>query len=60
MRGSGAQSMDEHGMPLPKKFLSVSGERTFQYDDGLPSLPVPPLQETLAKYLQSGRLLPAL
>ncbi|XP_041478460.1 peroxisomal carnitine O-octanoyltransferase-like isoform X2 [Lytechinus variegatus] len=32
---------------------STQRERTFQYDEDLPSLPVPPLQQTLHKYLQS-------
>ena len=30
-------------------------ERTFQYDEDLPSLPVPSLQQTLQKYLESGK-----
>lgn len=30
-------------------------EPTFKYDEGLPSLPVPPLQQTLNKYLDSGK-----
>ncbi|XP_071504244.1 peroxisomal carnitine O-octanoyltransferase-like [Diadema antillarum] len=29
------------------------GEKTFHYDDDLPPLPVPPLQQTLHKYLES-------
>lgn len=29
-------------------------EQTFQYDDGLQSLPVPDLQHTLERYLDSG------
>lgn len=29
-------------------------EKTFQYDDQLPSLPVPTLQHTLERYLDSG------
>ncbi|KAJ8024587.1 Peroxisomal carnitine O-octanoyltransferase [Holothuria leucospilota] len=32
---------------------SIPGERTFQYEDSLPSLPLPPLQQTLHKYLES-------
>ena len=31
-------------------------ERTFQYDDDLPALPVPPLDQTLTKYLDAGML----
>ncbi|XP_046906155.1 peroxisomal carnitine O-octanoyltransferase isoform X2 [Hypomesus transpacificus] len=36
----------------------VSGspaERTFQYQSGLPSLPVPTLEDSLAKYLDAVR-----
>lgn len=33
---------------------ATSVERTFQYDDDLPSLPVPKLEDTLKKYLDSG------
>lgn len=29
-------------------------EKTFQYDEDLPSLPVPDLQHTLDRYLDSG------
>jgi len=46
----------DYGMPIPAMFLSDGEERTFQYDNSLPSLPVPPLDETLAKYLESGVL----
>lgn len=31
-----------------------SEERTFQYQDSLPSLPVPALDESLKKYLDAG------
>lgn len=44
----------DYGMPIPTLFLSDSEEKTFQYDKTLPSLPVPALAETLAKYLKSG------
>lgn len=30
-------------------------EKTFQYDQQLPSLPVPTLQHTLDRYLDSGK-----
>lgn len=43
----------DYGMPIPALFLSDSEEKTFQYDKTLPSLPVPALDETLAKYLKS-------
>lgn len=33
---------------------AVQKERTFQYQDSLPSLPVPPLEQTCHKYLESG------
>jgi len=42
-----------YGMPIPQQFLS-DDEKTFQHDESLPSLPVPPLQQTLSKYLDSG------
>jgi carnitine O-octanoyltransferase len=42
-----------YGMPLAFAFLSPDDERTFQYDDSLPSLPIPPLPQTLSKYLES-------
>lgn len=31
-------------------------ERTFQYQNSLPPLPVPPLEGSLAKYLDAGRM----
>jgi len=40
-------------MPIAEHFLS-DDEKTFQHDESLPSLPVPPLQQTLNKYLDSG------
>lgn len=38
---------------MEKEVLEPSEERTFQYQDFLPSLPVPPLDESLSKYLDS-------
>ncbi|NXG63258.1 OCTC octanoyltransferase, partial [Hemiprocne comata] len=38
---------------MEKQVLELSEERTFQYQDSLPSLPVPPLDESLSKYLDS-------
>jgi len=35
---------------------SVPKERMLQYQDSLPSLPVPPLEQTCRKYLESGTL----
>lgn len=35
-------------------FEAVPGEKTFQYEESLPSLPLPPLDQTLRKYLESG------
>ncbi|ELU17808.1 hypothetical protein CAPTEDRAFT_171816 [Capitella teleta] len=34
-------------------YLSKGEEKTFQYQDSLPSLPIPDLEHTLAKYLES-------
>lgn len=31
-------------------------ERTFQYQSSLPPLPVPPLEKSLSKYLDAGRI----
>jgi len=42
-----------YGMPIAEQFLS-DNDKTFQHDESLPSLPVPPLQQTLSKYLESG------
>ena len=42
-----------YGMPIAEQWLSED-EKTFQYDESLPSLPVPPLKQTLSKYLDSG------
>jgi len=42
-----------YGMPIAEVFLSED-EKTFEHDDSLPSLPVPPLHQTLSKYLDSG------
>ncbi|KAM9574576.1 peroxisomal carnitine O-octanoyltransferase [Guaruba guarouba] len=38
---------------MQKQVLESSEERTFQYQDFLPSLPVPPLDESLSKYLDA-------
>ncbi|NWH71350.1 OCTC octanoyltransferase, partial [Piaya cayana] len=38
---------------MEKQVMASSEERTFQYQDSLPSLPVPPLEESLSKYLDS-------
>ncbi|KAL5006497.1 hypothetical protein ScPMuIL_015303 [Solemya velum] len=37
----------------PMKLFVTDSEKTFQYDDGLPPLPLPPLHKTLQKYLDS-------
>jgi len=42
------------GMSMPKGFMNDE-EKTFQYQNQLPSLPIPNLSVTLAKYLDSGR-----
>jgi hypothetical protein len=36
-------------------YISSSGESTFQYDEDLPSLPLPSLSNTLNKYLDTVR-----
>lgn len=41
-------------MLLPGAFLTKENEKTFQYDNSLPSLPVPTLEHTLHRYLDSG------
>ncbi|NXH11674.1 OCTC octanoyltransferase, partial [Bucco capensis] len=38
---------------MEKQVLETPEERTFQYQDSLPSLPVPPLEESLSKYLDA-------
>lgn len=53
MSSSGSAGPPLYGMPIAEAFLSDE-EKTFQYDDSLPSLPVPPLHQTLSKYLDSG------
>ena len=40
-------------MEIPAQFVSKN-ERTFQHQDSLPSLPIPPLSHTITKYLESG------
>lgn len=45
---------DLKNMDIDAMFTSTS-EKTFQYDDQLPSLPVPTLQHTLDRYLDSVR-----
>ncbi|XP_005153004.2 peroxisomal carnitine O-octanoyltransferase [Melopsittacus undulatus] len=38
---------------MQKQVLASTEERTFQYQDFLPSLPVPPLDDSLSKYLDA-------
>ncbi|KAM5302946.1 peroxisomal carnitine O-octanoyltransferase isoform 1-T4 [Glossophaga mutica] len=38
---------------MENQLAKSTGERTFQYQDSLPSLPVPSLEESLKKYLES-------
>lgn len=40
----------------PDFLYTTEEEKTFQYQDSLPSLPLPPLEQTLRKYLDSGEL----
>ena len=46
--------MDLSESPDPELFFTTDDEKTFQYQDQLPSLPVPDLQHTLDRYLDSG------
>jgi len=43
-----------YGMPIAEQYVADDDEKTFQHDESLPSLPVPPLHQTLSKYLDSG------
>jgi len=43
---------EDHGMTIHKQYLSDI-EKTFQLEESLPSLPVPRLEHTLARYLDS-------
>jgi len=36
--------------------FTTTEHKTFQFDSDLPSLPVPPLQHTLERYLDSGKV----
>lgn len=40
---------------MEKQVQESAEERTFQYQSSLPSLPLPPLDESLSKYLESGK-----
>jgi len=51
---SGTAGPPLYGMPIAEQFLAYNSEKTFQHDERLPSLPVPPLHQTLSKYLDSG------
>lgn len=37
--------------------MMSTNEKTFQYQNELPSLPVPPLEQTIRKYLDSGEII---
>lgn len=39
---------------MENQLTDSSEESTFQYQSSLPSLPVPPLDESLTKYLDAG------
>ena len=41
----------------PDFLFTTDEEKTFQYQDELPSLPVPDLKHTLDRYLDSGIVL---
>lgn len=45
---------DTRNIPDPDLLFASDNERTFSSDDKLPSLPVPDLQHTLQRYLDSG------
>ncbi|XP_064630184.1 peroxisomal carnitine O-octanoyltransferase-like isoform X2 [Lineus longissimus] len=44
---------EEYKKTAKEVFLAKNNEKTFQYQDKLPSLPVPSLEQTLNKYLDS-------
>lgn len=43
------------GLPDPDLLFATEKEKTFQHQSSLPSLPVPDLEHTLNKYLESGK-----
>ena len=43
----------DYGFVFPSDFINTN-EKTFQFDETLPSLPIPTLEHTLTKYLESG------
>ena len=45
--------ISDDGMLMPRLLISFK-EKTFSFDDDLPSLPVPNLHETIGKYITSG------
>ena len=45
--------VSDEGMLLPKMMISKA-EKTFQFDEDAPTLPLPDLKGTLYKYLRSG------
>lgn len=45
---------DTQNIPDPKLLFASDNEKTFSSDESLPSLPVPDLQHTLQRYLDSG------
>lgn len=50
MNVSSELTPSKNSMPT-SVYFSSGDERTFQYDEDLPNLPVPPLQQTLDRYL---------
>ena len=55
MAGSIEQQFEvsDEGMLLPRVMISKT-EKTFQFDEDAPTLPLPDLRGTLHKYLRSG------
>ena len=48
----------DYGFVFPSYFTDKdANEKTFQYDEDLPPLPIPTLAHTLSKYLESGKYL---
>lgn len=45
---------DTQNIPDPDLLFASDNEKTFSSDESLPSLPVPDLQHTLQRYLDSG------
>ena len=45
----------DYGFVFPSGFINTD-EKTFEFDEALPSLPIPTLEHTLTKYMESGQI----